>query len=115
MRDDKIGDKERIRHLLDAIVEIESYTQGVSEHEFITNSMMRIATVKQLEIIGEVCARLSKELKEKYADVQWVEIISLRNILVHEYFGINFEIVWQTVDNEIPILKKQFEEISSAQ
>lgn len=115
MRDDKIGDKERIKHLMDAISEIESYTKGITEQEFVSNSMMRIATVKQLEIIGEVCARLSKDLKEKYAHVQWVEIISLRNILVHEYFGINFEIVWQTVDNEIPTLKKQFEQILAAQ
>lgn len=100
---------------MEAIFEIESYTEGISEHEFVTNSMMRIAIVKQLEIIGEVCARLSKDLKEKYAHVQWVEIISLRNILVPEYFGINFEIVWQTIANELPILKKQFEEITSAQ
>jgi uncharacterized protein with HEPN domain len=93
---------------LDAIAEIDSYLQGVSLEEFLLKSEKRFATIKQLEIIGEACTRISPIIKGKYSEVEWNNIIGFRNISIHEYFGVNFQIVWQIVQNDLPVLKQQF-------
>ncbi len=106
-----LNDELRVRHILDAIVEIESYLHGVSLEEFLSNSEKRFATIKQLEIIGEACVRISPGVKVKYPEIEWNNIIGFRNISIHEYFGVNFQIVWQIVQNDLPILKGQFSKI----
>ncbi|SEW14384.1 HepT-like ribonuclease domain-containing protein [Chitinophaga arvensicola] len=107
----KMGDKQRLQHIADAILEIETYTTGKSLADFIENSMMRFASVKQIEIIGEAANLLTPELKELHTDVAWRQIIGLRHILVHEYFGIDAELIWQIVESDIPVLKERIEEI----
>lgn len=102
-----MGDKERLHHILDAISEIENYTKGIDFADFESNSMMKFATIKQLEIIGEACNRLSEELRERYPSVEWRKIIGLRNILVHTYFSVSFRIVWDIVRQDIPTLKQE--------
>lgn len=77
-----IGDEARLKHILDAISEIESYTRGIAFEEFAQNSMMKFATIKQLEIIGEAANRISDELKGKYSEIEWRKIVGLRNILI---------------------------------
>jgi uncharacterized protein with HEPN domain len=69
--------------------------------------MMRFASVKQIEIIGEAANLLTLELRDAYADIAWRQIIGLRHILVHEYFGIDAEVIWQIVENDIPVLKER--------
>src|ERR1700734_2999015 len=103
-----LSDELRVRHVLDAIVEIESYLQGVSLMEFLSNSEKRFATIKQLEIIGEACNRISAAVKEEYPEIEWNNIIGFRNISIHEYFGVNFHIVWQIAQNDLPVLQGQF-------
>jgi uncharacterized protein with HEPN domain len=78
---DKLGDKVRIQHIYDAILEIESYTKNVEIDEFLTNSMMRFACVKQIEIIGEASNHISVAFRERFIEIEWREIVSLRNIL----------------------------------
>lgn len=80
-----IGDEARLKHILDAISEIESYTKDSTFEKFTKSSMMKYATIKQLEIIGEAANHISGKLKEKYSDIEWREIVGLRNILIHEY------------------------------
>jgi uncharacterized protein with HEPN domain len=106
-----LNDELRVRHVLDAIKEIESYLQNVSLEEFLSNSEKRFATIKQLEIIGEACARVSPTIKVKYPEVEWFNIIGFRNISIHEYFGVNFQLVWQITQNDLPVLKEQFSRI----
>ena len=106
-----LSDELRVRHVLDAIKEIEFYLLSVSVEEFLANSEKRFATIKQLEIIGEACARISSSVKEKYHEVEWNNIIGFRNISIHEYFGVNFHIVWQITQNDLPELKSQFAKI----
>lgn len=103
-----LSDELRVRHVLDAIAEIDSYLQNVSLEEFLSNSEKRFATIKQLEIIGEACNRISSVIKETYPEIEWNNIIGFRNISIHEYFGVNFQIVWQIAQNDLPILKAQF-------
>jgi uncharacterized protein with HEPN domain len=82
-----LSDELRVRHVLDAIKEIETYLQNVLMEQFLANSEKRFATIKQLEIIGEACVRISITIKEKYPEVEWDNIIGFRNISIHEYFG----------------------------
>jgi len=106
-----LSDELRVRHVLDAIKEIESYLQNVSLDDFLGKSEKRFATIKQLEIIGEACTRITPAIKEKYPEVEWNNIIGFRNISIHEYFGVNFRIVWQIAQNDLPVLKSQFSKI----
>ncbi len=111
MKDSRRGDQIRLKHGLDAIKEIESYLFDVDFLTFSNNSMIRFACIKQLEIIGEACNHVSEETKTKFTYVPWMQIIGLRNLLIHEYFGVDLHIVWEIVTEEIPLLESQLEKI----
>ena len=102
-------DKTRILYILDAIDEIQSYLGNASYVDFIDNSMMRVATVKQLEIIGNTCIHISPSFKEKYKDFSWKKVETLKNALVHDYFGVNYEKVWKTATTYLKDYKYSFE------
>jgi uncharacterized protein with HEPN domain len=73
--------------------------------------MMRFASIKQIEIIGEAANYISEETKSKFADIQWKQIVGLRHILVHEYFGIDANLIWQIISDDIPKLKEAIKEV----
>lgn len=106
-----IGDKARLQHIYDAILEIESYVDKSAYDIFVANTMMQFACVKQLEIIGEAANHLTPHFKKLYPEIQWREIIDLRNLLIHEYFGIDTKIVWDIIKIDIVSLKSQLKEI----
>ena len=83
----------------------------VSLEEFLSNSEKRFATIKQIEIIGEACNRTSKTLKTSNPDIEWKAITGFRNISIHEYFGVNFQIVWEIAQHDLPVLQKQFADL----
>ena len=101
----ELGDKIRLQHILDAIDEINKYLVGADLKEFLENSMMRFACVKQMEIIGEASKHLSPELKAKFSHIEWVQIVGMRNVFTHEYFGIDSSLVWEIIKNDIPELR----------
>ncbi len=107
----KLGDKTRLQHIQDSILEIESYVQESSYENFQSNTMMQFACVKQLEIIGEAANHLTPHFKNLNSEVQWREIIDLRNLLIHEYFGIDTKIVWDIIKVDLVSLKSQVLEI----
>ena len=106
----RIGDIARLNHILDAISDIKSYVKDLRFEEFKSNSMVFNACLNQLTTIGEAANHLSDELKATVISVEWREIIDLRNVLIHEYFGIDLKIVWDIVKTDLPILKKHIEE-----
>lgn len=108
-----LGDEARLRHILDAVSEIQSYIKNTDIEEFINDSMKKFATVKQLEIIGEAANHISEEMKGKYSDIKWREIVGLRNILIHEYFGVDEYVVWEIITQDIPKLKSHIKRILS--
>jgi len=101
----KPADRQRLFHIIEAINEIELYISNVELKDFLSNSMMRFASIKQIEIIGEAANYITEDTKTKFTDVEWSKIIGMRHILVHEYFGVDFELVWQVIISDLPILK----------
>ncbi len=101
----RLGDKARLQHILDSILEIEKYTSEKNFLEFTENSMMKFASIKQMEIIGEASNHISIDIKSKFSSIEWSQLIGMRNVFVHEYFGIDSSIIWEIIKNDLPELK----------
>lgn len=94
-----------LRHILDAINQIQSYTTDLSYQEFSRDRLVQDGVIRQLEIIGEACRYVSDDFRAQHPDLPWTQIIGLRNRLVHAYFDINLGIIWDIVQADIPTLK----------
>lgn len=105
----RVTDLIRINHILKAISEVESYVDGVSYDQFLLDSEKKFATIKQIEIVGEACNHLSSDYKTAHPEIEWQSINGFRNISIHEYFGVDFRIVWEIANDDLPFLKQQFE------
>ncbi|TRX40359.1 HepT-like ribonuclease domain-containing protein [Flavobacterium restrictum] len=104
---DKLGNKVRLFHIIDAINEIENYIKDYSLETFVANSMMFNATLRQLEIIGEASNRLSEDLLNENPTIPWARIIGLRNLVIHEYFGVDDLTIWNVIKVNLPVLKEK--------
>ncbi len=104
-------DKAYLKHIIDVILNIGKFIEGVSKEEFLRNVEKQYAVLRGLEIIGEASKNLSNDLKRKHKKIPWREIAGMRDKLIHEYFGVNLELVWKTVKDELPQLKVQVSKI----
>lgn len=96
-----------IAHIMEAIEKIEKYLRDVSDvHQFVSSDMLFDAVLREMEIIGEAANNIDADFREIHPDIPWKKMISLRNILIHEYFGVNGQIVWDTCQGDLPQLKK---------
>ena len=93
------------RHILDAIEIIESYIV-VGRETFLTTSHWQDAVIRRLEIIGEATKRLSPSLREQHHEIPWRRIAGLRDVLIHDYMGVDLEAVWQMTQQQLPDLKQ---------
>ncbi|MBI4118767.1 MAG: DUF86 domain-containing protein [Parcubacteria group bacterium] len=100
-----------LRHILDAITAIESYTSGIGFDEFLKNKLLQDGIIRELEIIGEASKNLSQDFKDKHNVIPWRKIMSNRDRLIHEYFGVSLKAVWQTLEQDLPKLKEQVKDI----
>lgn len=107
----QLSNKLRLQHILDAIAEVELYVAGVTQEQFINNSEKRFATIKQIEIIGEACTKITTDIKDNYSEVPWYQIIGFRHLSIHEYHNVSMHIVWDIAVNNLPTLKRQMQEI----
>lgn len=95
-----------INHILEAASEINDFINGLDRNSFINNKMARAATIRQIQIIGEAAKKISDVTKSKYPNVPWKDIAGMRDKVVHDYFGVDYEAVWQTATVDIPALVK---------
>lgn len=96
-----------LQHVLDAIDTIEKYLQGIDEAKFKATSLLQDGTIRQIEIIGEAVKYVSKEIRKTYPDIPWQDIAGMRDKLIHHYFGVDIEKVWNTAQEDLPVLKEQ--------
>lgn len=94
-----------LRHILDAITWIETYTAGFDQSRFLSSNLVQDAVIRQIEIIGEASKTLSAEVRESNPGVPWSDIVGMRNILAHDYIGVELESVWLTIQKDLPTLK----------
>jgi uncharacterized protein with HEPN domain len=104
------GDAERLADILEAIEKIEKYaSQGSGT--FFNDELIQAWMLNHIQIIGEAAANLSREIRRRYRGIPWVDIIAMRNIMVHQYFGIDLQEVWDTIAIDLPVLKNQVREM----
>lgn len=109
MRDDS----ERLHDILAAIERIEEYgSKGF--HDYFTNQLVQVWVIHHIQIIGEAASNLSPAIRDRFPEVPWPDIISMRNVLVHQYFGVDLQEIWDTVTLDLPALKTKVTAILNA-
>lgn len=110
MSKDALRIPEYLGHILEAIQRIESYTEDVDEVAFLESKMVQDAVIRNIEIIGEAARNIERyhpDFAVRHPEVPWEDIYLMRNRVAHGYFSIDFEIVWKTIQNDLPELQQQ--------
>ena len=107
----KKEDSVYLRHILDAVSRIEEYTNGIEYKNFIENHLIQDGVIRQIEIIGEATKRLSDKTRDNFPDVPWKDMTGMRDKLIHDYLGVDIDAVWDTVKEDIPILKNKLKDL----
>jgi uncharacterized protein with HEPN domain len=105
------SDAIRLRHMLDAARKAISFAAGYTRNDLDKNEMLTLSLVKCIEIIGEAASKVSDACQRECPNIPWGDIVGMRNRLIHAYFDINLNIVWQTVAEELPPFVAKLEQI----
>ncbi|MGH7791772.1 MAG: HepT-like ribonuclease domain-containing protein [Thermodesulfobacteriota bacterium] len=100
-----------INDILESIEKIVSYTQAITYNQFIEDDKTKDAVIRNLEVIGEAVKNIPSATKKKYPDINWKAIAGMRDKLIHEYFGVSYPIVWETIRNDLPTLKAEIKKV----
>ncbi len=98
-------------HILESIHLIEDYVKDADLNDFMASIRMQDLVMRRLEIIGEAVKNLTQDLKNEYPDIEWKKISGMRDVLIHQYFGIDLRLTWNVVKQEIPKLKEKITNI----
>ena len=108
--------KERcLQHILEEINFLIKQTEGISFDTFMADELLKRASARSLEIIGEAVKNISTDFKKRHAGIKWKKLAGLRDKIIHGYFGVNWDIVWDVIKNKMPELKKGVQNITSKQ
>lgn len=106
-----IRDSGRLEHILIAIGNVQKFLEGKTFEDLCHDKILFYAVVKNIEIVGEAANNLTKEMQVQHPEVQWKDVISMRHVLVHDYYSIDARTAWQTAQENLPQLKEQIEKI----
>jgi len=101
-----------VEHVMESIEKIEEYMGGMNKEEFLGDSRTQDAVMRRLEIMGEAVKNIPQEFRDEYPKIPWKQIAGMRDVLIHEYFGVNLERVWKTIKTDLPELKQRISEAS---
>lgn len=96
-----------LSHILESIEAIEKHTRHISKRQFFESLLIQDAVMRRVEIIGEAVKNMPADYKKRHPGIEWREVAGMRDKLIHEYFGVDLNIVWLTVKKDIPELKKR--------
>ena len=104
-----------LHHILDECIYLKDYYTEINFSNFCNNKTLTNAVCRSLEIIGEATKNIHPDIKAKYALVDWRRMAGIRDIIIHDYFGLDFEVIWDTIQTDIPDLKEWIEKIFEAE
>ena len=108
------SDREFLEDIQEAIRRAHMYVDGISYEQFLIDLKTQDALIRTLEIIGEATKRLSPEIRERHSAIPWKSMAGVHDKLIHDYFGVNFDIVWQIVHDELPAVAIVIERLLSS-
>ena len=107
MRDERLY----LEDILEAAKSIETFLRNATKEDLVASDLLQSATIQKFSVIGEASSKLSRGLRSRFPQVEWRKIIGIRNIMVHAYFAVDWNLIWETVEIDLPLLRKRFDEI----
>lgn len=96
-----------LEHILQCIELIEEYVEGITKKQFLESVQLQDSIIRRIEIMGEAVKNIPKQVKDRYPDIAWKEIAGMRDILIHEYFGVDLGLTWKVATKDIHQLKNR--------
>ena len=100
-----------LSHILESIDLIEGYSEGITLVEFIESPQLQDAIIRRIEIIGEAVKNLPEDFKKDHPEIAWQKIAGMRDVLIHQYFGVDLALTWDVIQSDIPDLKRNISRI----
>lgn len=100
-----------IEHILENIKDIEEFSKNLTKNEFLKDKLRQKAIIRSIEVIGEAVKNISDNIKNKHKEIEWRKIAGTRDRIIHHYFGVELDIVWEIIKKDLPNLKKQINKI----